>query len=84
MKTLETMLTERGQTSVPAQLRKRMHLTPGTKLCWEEISEHECRLIVKQKTPGPGARKMLGYAKRFRKTRPTHKWMQELREGEQG
>jgi len=82
MKKMETVLTERGQTSIPAQLRKHMHLMPGAKLRWQELSEHECRLIVQQSTPGPGARTMLGYAKRFRKARTTREWMRELREGE--
>jgi hypothetical protein len=59
-----------------------MHLKPGTKLRWQEVSEHECRLIVQRRPKGPGARAMLGYARRFRKTRPTEDWMREMRAGD--
>ena len=82
MKPLETVLTERGQTSIPAAVRKGMQLTPGTKLRWEELSKNECRLIVQRHAPGPGARAMLGYAQQFRKTRPTRDWLREWRAGE--
>jgi prevent-host-death family protein len=34
--------------------------------------------------PPVGARAMLGYAKKFRKTRRTTDWMKELRAGERG
>jgi len=82
MKTMETLLTERGQTSIPAQVRRHMHLTPGTKLRWQEVSENECRLVVADSGRGSGARAMLGYAKQFREARPTSEWMHELRDGE--
>jgi bifunctional DNA-binding transcriptional regulator/antitoxin component of YhaV-PrlF toxin-antitoxin module len=79
---METVLTERGQTSVPAQVRKRMRLSPGAKLRWQEISEGECRVTARRAEPGPGAVAMLGYAKQFRKTRLTREWMRELRRGD--
>ncbi len=82
MKKLETMLTERGQTSIPAQVRKEMRLKPGDRLRWQKISERECRLVVADEEPGPGAHAMLGYARRYRPTRPSTDWMRELREGE--
>lgn len=83
MNPLETMLTERGQTSIPAKVRRHMHLTSGTRLRWEELSGNECRVIVQRPQAGPGARAMLGYAASFRKTRSTREWLRELREGEQ-
>ncbi len=67
---------------MPAKVRKHMHLSPGTKLHWEELSENECRVTVPRDRPGPGAREMLGYAEQYRKTRPTRDWMRELREGD--
>jgi bifunctional DNA-binding transcriptional regulator/antitoxin component of YhaV-PrlF toxin-antitoxin module len=82
MKKLETMVTERGQVSVPAAIRKHLQLERGTRLRWQEVSDHECRVIVQRGKPGPGARAMRGFAKRFRKPRPTGEWMRELREGE--
>ncbi len=83
MKDMVTKLTERGQISIPARIRKDMHLLPGAKLHWEEISEYECRLVVDTSVHGKGARAMRGYAKTFRKPRRTSEWMQELREGEE-
>ncbi len=82
MKTLATTLTERGQISIPAKIRKDLRLKPGDRLAWREISEHECRLTVLARPAGPGAEAMLGYAKQFRQPRPTAEWMAELRDGE--
>lgn len=82
MKELYTTLTERGQISIPAQIRRDLHLKPGMKIGWEEISDCECRLVIKQEKRGCGARAMLGYAKQFRQTKSTDKWMSELRDGD--
>lgn len=76
-------LTARGQVSVPAALRKKMHLKPGQRLRWESISEREARVVVESAKPaGPIA--ALGYARKLaeRKPRRTAAWMQELRAGE--
>ena len=34
---METILTERGQTSVPAVLRRKYHLKPKSKLVWVDL-----------------------------------------------
>ena len=82
MKTLVTTVTERGQVSVPAAIRKELHLEPGTKLVWQTVSDHECRVETQHEPDPVGAVAMRGYAKRFRKTRLTSDWMKELRNGE--
>jgi AbrB family looped-hinge helix DNA binding protein len=79
----DSTLTERGQISIPASLRKSMNLKPGQKLRFTEISESEFRVTVYQEKPvGPVA--VLGYARRLRPDGPrtTTSWMKELREGE--
>ena len=79
----ETIVTERGQVSVPASLRKTMGLQPGLKLRWEQVSDREILVSLPEEKPaGPLA--VLGYARRLRETPPriTADWMQELREGE--
>jgi AbrB family looped-hinge helix DNA binding protein len=43
---VKTTITERGQVSIPAELRRIMHLTPGQTVLWEKVSATECRLIV--------------------------------------
>ncbi len=79
----ETIVTERGQVSVPASLRKSMGLLPGRKLHWEQVSDREIRVSLQaESAAGPLA--ALGYARRIRKTPPrtTADWMRELREAE--
>lgn len=76
-------MTERGQVSVPAELRKSMGLRAGQKLHWERISDREMRVSISEDAP-PGPMSVLGYARRLRRGagRRTEDWMRELREGE--
>ena len=78
----ESTLTERGQVSVPASVRKAMKLQPGQRLRWQRISDREVRISVAPSSP-PGPLAVLGYARKLRKSaRTTASWMRELREGE--
>jgi len=36
-----TVITERGQTSIPAQIRKQLNLKPGQKLRWQKVADNE-------------------------------------------
>ena len=38
-----TVVTERGQVSIPAELRKALGLTKGQRLIWERVSDRELR-----------------------------------------
>jgi bifunctional DNA-binding transcriptional regulator/antitoxin component of YhaV-PrlF toxin-antitoxin module len=81
----ESTLTERGQISVPAALRKAMRLRPGQRLQFAPISDHEFRVFTRNDAPaGPMA--VLGYARRLGNApaRRTSEWMRELRDGERG
>jgi len=84
MEKLTTVVTERGQVSIPASLRKELGLKTGQPLVWEKISDRECLVKVPRKKEPLGAMAMLGFAARFRgkKGRRTAKVMAELREGE--
>jgi bifunctional DNA-binding transcriptional regulator/antitoxin component of YhaV-PrlF toxin-antitoxin module len=76
-----TIVTERGQTSIPAHLRKEMHLGKGRRLVWKRVSPDELSVtVISARAADPLA--MLGFARRFRKTRRTSTWMAELRAGE--
>lgn len=80
-----TRITERGQISLPALIRKAMKLRPGQRVRWQQISERECRLIVEPVEAVPGPKAMLGYRKKRHKGKgveTTDAWMKELREGE--
>jgi len=86
MKGVLTTLTERGQVSMPASLRKQLHLRPGQPLMWEKVSADECRVrIVRQREVG-AAKSMRGFMKRFHADsglpKTTVGWMKLLREGE--
>lgn len=78
-----SVITERGQVSVPASLRRAMGILPGQKLHWEQVSDREIRISLCDDQP-PGPLAVLGYARRIRDTPPrrTADWMRELREGE--
>ncbi len=80
-----TVVTDRGQTSVPAPLRRELSLGKGQRLLWEKTGERELRVIVLEDRSSPGAHAMRGFARRFRdEPRTTESWMAELREGETG
>jgi AbrB family looped-hinge helix DNA binding protein len=82
-----TILTERGQVSVPASIRRDVGLKPGESLRWERLSDTELRVVVDRQTTPQGAYAALGYAVRWlppgAKIR-TDEVMRELREGEGG
>ena len=80
----ESTLTERGQISVPAALRKSMNLRPGQKLKFAAISDREFRVMTQSEIP-PGPLAVLGYARRLRPgpARRTGDWLCELRAGEE-
>ncbi len=78
-----TVVTDRGQVSIPAHLRKKLSLTKGQRLLWERVGERELRVVVLESTTPRGAQAMRGFARRFRKNRrTTSEWMTELRAGE--
>ncbi len=79
---MATVVTERGQVSIPSQVRQQLHLASGQRVRWEVLSGHECKLVVVTESHVAGAEAMLGYASQFRKPRSTRDWMAELREGE--
>lgn len=82
-KTEVTVVTERGQVSIPADLRRELDLTPGRHLRWERVNSRELRVVVLPQGEPAGARAMLGFARRMREVpRRTEDWMRELREGE--
>ena len=82
MRNLVTILTERGQASLPASLRKEMGLMPGPRLRWQKVSSCEVRLLIESGRTVEGPKAMLGFAKTFRAPRRTADWMNDLRAGE--
>ncbi|MEE8526784.1 MAG: AbrB/MazE/SpoVT family DNA-binding domain-containing protein [Thermoanaerobaculia bacterium] len=78
-----TVVTDRGQVSIPAHLRKELALTKGQRLLWQKTGKRELKVVVLEPTTPRGAQAMRGFARRFRAdSRTTAEWMAELREGE--
>jgi len=79
-----TVVTERGQISIPASIRKELGLKTGQPLVWERISDWECLVKVPRKKKPVGAVAMIGCAARLRgeRGRRTSEVMTELREGD--
>jgi bifunctional DNA-binding transcriptional regulator/antitoxin component of YhaV-PrlF toxin-antitoxin module len=79
----KTTVTERGQTAIPARLRREYDVVPGTELVWEEAGRDAWRVQIRRKpAQKPDPMSMLGFAKQFRAPRRTADWMAEIREGE--
>lgn len=77
-----TVVTDRGQVSIPAELRKALGLTKGRRVIWERVSDRELRVIRVADDEPTGALSVLGFARRFRpEPRTTESWMNELRAG---
>jgi AbrB family looped-hinge helix DNA binding protein len=82
-----TVLTERGQVSIPASIRREAGLKPGQSLRWEQLSDNEIRITVDRHSQARGAFAALGYAKPWLSTgglAHTNDVMRDLRDGEEG
>ena len=81
---MKATITERGQVSIPAQLRREMHLEPGQTVRWERVSATECRLIalpLEAVAPDPLA--ALGFARQHGlEEGSADAFLRELRVGE--
>lgn len=78
-----TKVSERGQTAIPARLRREHHVETGTELVWESVGDDEWRVRIRRKPPkAPDPMAMRAFARRFRALKSTAEWMRELREGE--
>ena len=78
-----TTITDRGQVSIPADLRKELALSAGQRLFWEKSNDRELRIVILEDSPPKGARAMRGFARRFGvDPATTAEWMAELRAGE--
>jgi bifunctional DNA-binding transcriptional regulator/antitoxin component of YhaV-PrlF toxin-antitoxin module len=78
-----TKVSERGQTAIPARLRREHGVEPGTELVWEAVGPDEWRVQISRgpvQQPDPMA--MRGFARRFRAVKTTSEWLRELREAE--
>ena len=84
-KQLYSTLTERGQTSVPADIRYLLNLKPGQKLLWSKINDHEVRVTAEHLSTCVGPIATLGFARKFNPGdyRGSDEILRELRGGEE-
>ena len=80
MAEIATTLTDRGQVSMPASIRRELGLRAGQTLLWKRLSENEVRVKVPRRGGGPPMR---GCMKKFLADGPrtTAGWMKILRKG---
>jgi len=81
---VKTTITESGQISIPAELRREMKLEPGQIVTWERVSATECRLFIQRRRPvKPDPIAAIGFAQRHGLVEDkTADWMKILREGD--
>jgi bifunctional DNA-binding transcriptional regulator/antitoxin component of YhaV-PrlF toxin-antitoxin module len=79
-----TTVTERGQTSIPAKLRRKAGLSPSKRLHWFAVSDREFRVVVETTDEAPGPLAALGWATRYHRggTPRTDDALREIRAGE--
>ena len=81
-----TVLTARGQVSVPSFLRKKARLATGQRLAWQQAGDGVFSVTVLKRLPKRvSALSLIGYAKRFNQkglSLNTDEAMKVLREGE--
>lgn len=86
MKSEATTLTERGQVSIPASIRREMALEPGQTLLWRRVSADEVRVEIVRRKKQRSASSVIGCAKKLHAQRGwptrTDEWMKTLRAGE--
>ena len=82
MNAVVTTVTERGQVSIPASVRRRMGLRANAKVVWEVRNDGACEVRRVETPTAIGARAVLGWARRYRSLRRTEDWMRDLRAGE--
>jgi bifunctional DNA-binding transcriptional regulator/antitoxin component of YhaV-PrlF toxin-antitoxin module len=79
----KSTVTERGQTAIPARIRRESGVEAGAELLWEIVGPDEWKVtILRRPAHVPDPRAMRGFARRFRTPRRTADWMRELRAGE--
>lgn len=78
-------LTERGQVSMPAVVRRQLGIQPGQSLIWKAVSEDECRVRVVRRSLGKERNSMRGFIRDLQKDGPTTtaEWMALLRAGDE-
>ena len=81
---MKATITECGQVSIPAQLRREMHLESDQTVLWERVSATECRLVaLSLETAAPAPLAALSFARQHGlEEGSADAYLRELRAGE--
>ena len=75
MKTnLHTKVSDRGQVSVPAEIRTALGIEPGSVLSWELSTDGSARVSVARKRLARNAEELVGFVRKYRASRRTDEW----------
>lgn len=73
-KTLISKISDRGQVSVPADVRDALGLQAGSSMRWEICADGSARVTPWRFFPKRSAVDLIGYAKQFRTPKRTEEW----------
>ena len=73
-RTLISKISDRGQVSVPADIREALGLQAGSSMRWELCADGSARVTLWRYFPKRSAAELLGYAKNFRMPKRTEEW----------
>ena len=73
-KSLQTKVSDRGQVSVPADIRAALGIEPGSMLEWEVSTDGSARVSVARQRLARNAESLVGFVRKYRKPRRTEEW----------
>lgn len=73
-KKMHTKVSDRGQVSVPADIRVALGIEPGTMLEWELSTDGSARVSVSRTRLAQSAVSLVGFVRKYRKPRCTDEW----------
>ena len=74
-KTFVTKVSDRGQVSIPADIRAELGIFPGSSVRWEMAEDGAAQIRLQAEvTKRKSALELIGFAKRFRPLRRTEEW----------
>ena len=74
---MQTTLTSKGQTTVPAKFRRKLGLRPGSRVEWREERGRVVLLPVEEAAPSPAIDRLRGLLKH--RTRDSDAWLKKVR-----
>ena len=73
-KKLHTKVSDRGQVSVPSDIRAALGIGPGTVLEWDLSTDGSARVSVLRQCLAKDAVSLVGFVRKYRKPRRTDEW----------